>query len=519
MADDLSKYGTVTATSGSPAATGGIDLSKYGDVTPAPTLKDQANTAIKDLVGGAASKLNPMTKLKGIADTLESLYNDPVGTLQNFGTEVLAHPYSAFVRGVDAAKAGKPEEAMAHFTNAMEPAGFMTEGSEVKAATPGQRARGVGEMLGTGVDALISAKLPEIAGAVKDKAKAAIANIPEVSPETRDLIGVASPRLKNLLGVSQKLRDAAQESAPPPVPTSAPATEPPPLPSPSLDEVAKGLGAKSFASATESQKAMAQAAWNKIHQPTPVTAAPSAPEVSAVPASRQLAAAPSPPIVTAPPENTSGVIPGWKPTVLEREPVAPVPDPVKATPVVETSQPVESKAPPSAWLPPEELDNAKTTGLPVERHMANRAAMSDRIAEKMGTTANLPTNQSEWARWAAENDEKMPSLGTQAQAEFKLNRRMVTKTETTGTEASTPSAVSRNPKALKIAQKLQAEMESSGTATKEVPSMPVSVKGTAADIKSVGPTVPGIGATVTLKNGKTVIVKELHPDGSFEYHE
>lgn len=325
---------------------------------------------------------------------------------------------------------------------------------------------------------------------------------------------------------------------------------------------------------------------------------PPPPEVvsTPLPESRQIAAPTA--IITPPPSDTSGVIPGWKPTVLENETSPASATPAKAGPTLDeiaipnwgkpftqlsekdqaivqkiakgvsgqpestspapaagpveridtgpespkgkTIQdlleeelasrraqvapsepikpaPVESKSPPSAWLPPEELDNAKTTGLPVEKHMANRAAMAQRFVEKIGGTQNLPTNQSEWARLADDLGERVPSKETQAQIEFGLNRRMVTKTETAGSEASTPSAVARNPKALKIAQKLQAEMESSGTTTKEVPSMPVSVKGTAADIKSVGPTVPGIGATVTLKNGKTVIVKELHPDGTFDY--
>ncbi len=208
----------------------------------------------------------------------------------------------------------------------------------------------------------------------------------------------------------------------------------------------------------------------------------------------------TPPPLPGTPVSSSTAIPqSLPPAIPVQAPAIPV---SPAAQVARPAMPVESTAQPAAWL-----DN-ETTGLPNERMMSNRAAKAQRFIKALGGTQNLPTNQSEWARLADQIGEKPPSLETQAQIEFSLNRRMVTKTETAGVRAETPAAVAKNPKALKIAQQLQEEMQRSGTA----PSMPVSLKGNAVDIKSVGP-----GATVTLKNGKTVVVKELHPDGTFDY--
>jgi hypothetical protein len=357
-----------------------------------------------------------------MADTLEGLYKDPAGTAGHFAKEVLAHPYAAIARGVEAAKAGKYEEAAAHFNNILEPAGFLTEGSEVKAATPGKRAEGYGELLGTGLNAYLSAKAPDIASGIKDKVSAGkelvsqVLDHPKVQAAIKD---VAVELAKEVPGVKTTIKAGKVASAAKEV----------------YDDI---RGAKATSG-------------------VPVAAAP-------------------PPLPAEPPQ------------IPKSEPAA--------------APPSESTAPPAAYM------DTETTGLQVPRHMANRAAMAQRFVDKLGGTQNLPTNESEWVRLANDLGERVPSPETRAQIEFGLNRRMVTKTETPGSIEVTEPAVAKNPKALKIAQQLQEEMRRSGTA----PSMPVGVKGNAVDIESVGP-----GSTVTLKSGKTVTVKKLNPDGSFEY--
>lgn len=105
------------------------------------------------------------------------------------------------------------------------------------------------------------------------------------------------------------------------VSTEVAPSAPPPLPGPSLDEIAKGLGAKDFESATAQQQTMAKEAWGKINGTATAANAPAAPQApSPLPESHQLGAAPAKPLITPAPPDTSGVIKEWKPTILEKEP-------------------------------------------------------------------------------------------------------------------------------------------------------------------------------------------------------
>ena len=239
--------------------------------------------AVKDFASGAWSKLSPVQILKGMADTVEAAAADPAGTAKNFGKEVLAHPIMAMGRAIDAAKQGNIEEALAHFDSALSPTGFMTEASQVKAATPGQRATGFGELVGTGANAYLTAKLPEFPKAAANAAGKVLDVVPEAVGDKalQAGAGVISPRAKNIMIALDKMKQARAAYQEANVSAARPASTPPPLPA----------------------------------QPPPIP----------LPASRQLP--PSSVIVTPPPADTSGVIPGWKPTILENEntPAASVP--------------------------------------------------------------------------------------------------------------------------------------------------------------------------------------------------
>jgi hypothetical protein len=247
------------------------------DAAAPKDLHQQANEAIQGFGRGLASKLNPVEKLHGVADMLSSVYNDPAGTAVNFAKEVLAHPYVAFARGVEAAKAGKAEEAMAHFANALEPAGFVTEPSEVKMATPGQRSEGYGEMTGMGLDALISAKAPEALSKAVDKAKG-LATRPSVLRGVGTVVGakVGGP-VGAILG-REMASDLADSLNPPPAtppPLRAEAT-PPPLPpaNPMLDKIAQGMGGKSFEALPPEGQATVRGIADKLAGNAPAAAKP-----------------------------------------------------------------------------------------------------------------------------------------------------------------------------------------------------------------------------------------------------
>jgi hypothetical protein len=131
---------------------------------------DPQTSAAGDLARGALSKVNPLNMYSGAMDTLKAIREKPLDVAK----ELFLHPFMAIGRGVDALKAGKPEEAAAHFSSALlDPPGASNEDSRVKMATPGERATGVGEMLGTGAASYAGGRLPEVVPAPAAALKAA----------------------------------------------------------------------------------------------------------------------------------------------------------------------------------------------------------------------------------------------------------------------------------------------------------------------------------------------------------
>jgi hypothetical protein len=163
MSDSIN-YGTHAAADQA-APAGAID---YGAHTQ-PSLGDRALDAAGDVAAGAWSKMNPANMVSGALETLKAIREKPLDVAK----EIFLHPYMAVGRGIDAMKAGKPEEAAAHFNSAFDPPGSGIEESRVKLATPGQRATGLGELLGTGAVALAGGKAPDAVPAVTSAAKTA----------------------------------------------------------------------------------------------------------------------------------------------------------------------------------------------------------------------------------------------------------------------------------------------------------------------------------------------------------
>lgn len=138
----------------------------------------------KSFGSGFLQGVNPF---HGALETLQKLAEDPVGTVKNGAIEVLAHPYMALGRAWDAAKQGKDEEAAAHIQSAFLPAGAQTEEGATKAATPGQRLEGVGQLAGEGIQALVTGKAGEKAPA----AAQGVTNTIRENPRGAQVVGGA----------------------------------------------------------------------------------------------------------------------------------------------------------------------------------------------------------------------------------------------------------------------------------------------------------------------------------------
>lgn len=142
-------------------------------VGPGPQPKEQPQPSTAQNFGsGFLEGVNPF---RGV----DTLLEHPLETIGNTAKEVFLHPYMAAGRAYEAAKEGRPEEAAAHLGNALMPAGFATEEAETKAATPGQRAEGYGQLLGQLTQAGLMAKgaTPENAAALKGGAKTGVSQI------------------------------------------------------------------------------------------------------------------------------------------------------------------------------------------------------------------------------------------------------------------------------------------------------------------------------------------------------
>lgn len=109
-----------------------------------------------------------------------------------------------------------------------------------------------------------------------------------------------------------------------------------------LDKIAQGFGYKNFASAPESAQTTMQGVANRMGSKAAAPVTPR-PAQEPVPESRRLTA-PARIITTPPPEDTSGVIHGWKPTILPRE------GEVKVSPETPDLR-ISSPAPPAGTIP------------------------------------------------------------------------------------------------------------------------------------------------------------------------
>ncbi len=147
----------------------------------------------------------------------------------------------------------------------------------------------------------------------KSMAAKALDFAPETDAGIRDVVGMASPRLARGLGVLQRAKDAraAYQAATATGETSSADAE-------MLDKVAQGFGYKNFASAPDAYKSTIQNTAQNVGKPRPAPP-PKPPAPQPLPKSRQISA---PPRVFKPeaPEDTSGVIQGYSPTILEQEP-------------------------------------------------------------------------------------------------------------------------------------------------------------------------------------------------------
>ena len=244
-----------------------------------PSFKDKANQAIRDVVGGAASKLNPIEIGKGMVQSAQAAYEDPIGTL----LETFAHPYMALKRAKESYDASKEsaskgdaeaarthaDQAAAHLSSALQPVG-MTEASEVKMATPGERATGLGEMIGTGIQAYLGAKAPELLSAAKAKAAPIVSN-PRFAAGAGAATGAALGHATGIPGagyvggfigreVGGALADRMAGAKPPVIPA-----EPPPLPP---VDVQSGQVVQPIANGgildLKATKAHSQSKWMKI---------------------------------------------------------------------------------------------------------------------------------------------------------------------------------------------------------------------------------------------------------------
>jgi len=278
------------------------------DADPSVKISEnQKTSAVGDFLRGAASKLNPMEMLKGVEDTIHAIRTAPAETALQLGKEILLHPYMAIGRGIDAMKNGDIEQAAAHFNSALgAPVGGIEE-SAVKGATPGHRAEGIGELVGTGASAYLGAKGPAIVKATPGALKTAASTVGDVvsaapAPSTAEVVtafkhplAAAGLYLKRAIPVIRESM-AGGEAAP----AAASAVEPPSIPGTApaeLDDVSKSLGYGKFSKLSPAQQDIvrrlaAQAAQQGAASPT---IAPQQPVAGAVAQPAEVSTVPHPP--------------------------------------------------------------------------------------------------------------------------------------------------------------------------------------------------------------------------------
>lgn len=181
--------------------------------------QSSGTSPVGDFIRGAASKLNPVNALRGMADLVQQGYEHPLDT----AAEVLGHSYMALKRAKAAYDIGNHEEAAAHLMSALDPAGQVTEASLAKTATPGKRAEGFGELVGTGLGAYLGAKAPEIAAGAGKVVSIATRNLPETAAMVtgHPILGVGRMILKKMLDASELGAEAKPPALPAEVPVEA----------------------------------------------------------------------------------------------------------------------------------------------------------------------------------------------------------------------------------------------------------------------------------------------------------
>ncbi len=402
---------------------------QHPDLAPHPVLD-----AAKSVASGFGQGLNPF---HGMLDTLDALQKDPVGTVKSGALEILAHPYMAMARAYDAAKEGKTEEAAAHLASAFDPAGAQTEEARIKAATPGQRLEGLSQAAGQGVQALLIPKVAEKFPAVGNKV-ADIATRPGIIKAGGTAAGaaVAGP-IGAVIGrelaedFSNFINKPKEIPKPPPLP---PAEE---VARPLLQQIAvntdSGFG-KSFDKLTEAEKNTVRTIADNIEG----RRAASAPAPGPLAAPIDIGEPPAQPKPARAVPNVNGQ--PLRPPLATPEPA--VPEQPPAAP----GQPAGPVRPPVASAPSKVADwNAMS---PAAKQAAKDAVdaqlvnLRARIYAQMGVEdTGKPLGEVPHGKIAERWDEGAPSATVQS-------------TTARTTVLKTAQALSKNPKALKIAQSL-----------------------------------------------------------------
>lgn len=436
------------------------DIAEAPNTAHVEDIVEHPPSDLENFGKGIASKLSPLSIVKGTMDTAKAVYEHPIDTAMS----VLAHPYFALGRAKDALMAGKIDEAHAHIQSAIDPTGFLTEDDMVKAATPGQRAEGFGGLVGTGLSALLTAKAP---GLLKSGAAKALDALPETTAAEREAVGILSPRTKNVLAVAQRAKDvrnALAKTAEAPAPTPARATtapppapvEPPPLPASSeLQDFVKKLGFESYERAPEKVQQMADQAI----QARSLTAKTPFPAESAE--------APAPPVeapISITPSKTVNQLIDEE-LAAKRAAAAPAPA-AQVTPVSPlAAAPTVSEAP-AAYL------NQETSGLQIPQEVNARQAVGAKLAEHLknaGITsgdvaaikrAGPATEELFWDNLGqAHKPGYNPSPETRLVIERELaGPKPIGGTPTVAEPEPIPAALAKNPKALAIAKALRESM-------------------------------------------------------------
>lgn len=276
------------------------------DVVKHEDPKGSSNLA--NFGSGFAQGINPF---HGMLETIDALGKDPVGTIKTGALNILAHPYVAMSKAWDAAKSGNAELAAAHLQNALDPAGAFTEEANIKAHTPGQRAEGVGQAIGQGVQALVLPKVSEKVPAAASKVKE-VATRPGVIKAAGTYAGahlggpVGAIIGRELAGDLSDLINKAPEVAANP---------------PEVDAIAKGMGGASYDALTEAGQQTVKRVFDQMRgvKPPPLPKQTSGP--GPLPGPIDIGEPPKPPVAPKVRPNVNGA--PLRPPMAESAPTPP----------------------------------------------------------------------------------------------------------------------------------------------------------------------------------------------------